>query len=467
MTAAGANTGQAPAGSAGKLPTRTIVGFAVGSLGTGIYSSVPSVLLLFYMTQILGISPGLAGLAVFLPKIWDVITDPAMGFISDHTRSRLGRRRPYLLVGAILMSVTFVFLFSAPDLGSEWNSFLYVVIVFALSATAYTIYAVPYIAMPSEMSSDHKERTVIMSFRMAFAMGGILLGLTLAPYLVSWFGGGREGYAAMSYTVGLICAASMIVAFVATRNAPRVDRAEGTKINVWAHFEDVLKSRSFRILVAIYILQLTAMGTFSGAVPYYIFYVVGGDTAMIGTFFLILLGSAIVTMPFWTFLAHRAGKRVAFTISAVVFGVGTATLFQMTNAGLDVPLISVLVLIGFGLSGIQMLPFSMLTDVIRHAALTGGGAREGTFTGLWTSSEKLGLAVGPLIVGWGLQVAGFSETEGVPSESVLFSVRMLVGALPGIAIVLSAAMVFLYPLREKDLAALEDANLNVSPSVGK
>lgn len=438
------------------LRVSTIAGYGVGSLGTGIYSSVPSVLLLFYMTQTLGIAPGLAGLAVFLPKIWDVVTDPVMGFISDHTKSPWGRRRPYLLAGAILMSVTFVFLFSAPELAEPFHSFLYVLIIFTLSATAYTIYAVPYIAMPAEMSSSHKERTVVMSVRMAFAMGGILLGSTLAPYLVSWFGGGRGGYTGMSFVVGLICAASMLAAFLATRQAPRSDRAEGKKMQFWAHFGDVFKSMPFRILVAIYILQLTAMGVFSAAVPYYVSYIISGDTAMIGTFFGVLLGTAILTMPVWTLAANLFGKRAAFILSAIAYGAGTVALFTVSLDGFSTALIVILAIIGLGLSGIQMVPFSMLTDVIRHSSLTAGAAREGTFTGLWTASEKLGLAIGPLIVGWGLQFVGFSG-EAAPSDAALDGIRILTGAMPGVAILLSAAMVFFYPLREKALEALEAA----------
>ncbi len=148
------------------IKLQSIVGYSVGSLGTGIYNSVPAVLLLYFMTDTLGIGAGLASLAIFLPKIWDVVTDPFMGWLSDNTRSKRGRRRPYLLVGAILMSVTFVFLFTVPDYETPFERFLYVLIVFTASATAYTVFAVPYITIPAEISDNHHERTKIMSWRM-------------------------------------------------------------------------------------------------------------------------------------------------------------------------------------------------------------------------------------------------------------------------------------------------------------
>jgi Na+/melibiose symporter-like transporter len=175
-----------------------VLGFAIGSLGTGIYSITPSVLLLYFMTDTLGVSPSLAALAVALPKFWDVLTDPVMGVISDNTRTRWGRRRPYLLAGAISMSLSFVFLFSVPEFSTPTGSFAYVLVVYVVSATAYTIFAVPYISMPAEMSADPHERTVIMSYRMFFAMCGLLLGSVAAPLLVEWYGGGRQGYASMS-----------------------------------------------------------------------------------------------------------------------------------------------------------------------------------------------------------------------------------------------------------------------------
>ena len=149
-----------------RLSRRVLLGYGIGSLGTGIYSSTPGVLLLFFMTDTLGIPASLAALGVSLPKLWDMLADPVVGGLSDRTRSRWGRRRPWLLGGSLLMLVSYIFLFTVPHFESMYASFLYVTGMFALSATAYAIFAVPYTAMAAEMSDSSQERVRIMAYRM-------------------------------------------------------------------------------------------------------------------------------------------------------------------------------------------------------------------------------------------------------------------------------------------------------------
>ena len=132
------------------VPRSIVITYSIGSLGTGMFLAVPSVLLLFYLTEVVAVAPLLAGLAVFLPRIWDVVTDPAMGWISDRTRSRLGRRRPWLLACAILTGISLVLLFNAPTWAQGTAGFFYVLLIYVISATAYTLFAVPYLSMPAE-----------------------------------------------------------------------------------------------------------------------------------------------------------------------------------------------------------------------------------------------------------------------------------------------------------------------------
>lgn len=442
-----------------KVSLGVILGFSVGSLGTGIYSSVPSVLLLFYMTDTLSIAPSLAAMAFFLPKIWDVITDPVMGVISDHTKSKMGRRRPYLLLGSILMSLTFVGLFNVPTFEASSSSFLYILIVFILSATSYTVFAVPYIAMPAEMSEDHHERTVIMSYRMGFAMAGILIGSAFAPYIVEWAGGGRQGYASMSVIIGLVCAASMLLSFFATRSAPQTVASGSASTSIRSYLSALISNKPFCLLMLIYVLQLAAMGIFTAAIPYFVTYILNMSVSFVGTLFFIMLGSAILTMVMWTFGSKFLGKKNAFALAAVIFAAG---IFSLTRVDADYPkhiLFLQFALIGVGLAGIQMLPFSMLTDAIRIDRLTTGAAREGVFTGFWTASEKLGLALGPLFVGLILSIGGFEASSGdsisSQSDSALFSVRFLAAMLPSVVILISALLITRYPLTEETIVAFE------------
>lgn len=419
-----------------------MVAFSIGSLGTGIYLTVPGVLLLFYMTEILGVSPGLAGLAVFIPRVWDMLTDPAMGWISDRTRSPLGRRRPYLLAGAVFTSISFVFLFSAPELATERQSFIYVLAVYIASATAYTVYAVPYIAMPSEMSDDPDERSSIMAYRMTFAMVGVLAGSAAAPALVEAFGGGRAGFAGMSYVLGGACALAMLFAFFGTRRAPVVASSSHEAAERPGAFS-AFKSAPFRMLALAYILQLGGLGAFTGAASYYVVYIAERGEGDLSYVFLALLAGTICSMFAWSVVGRLIGKARAYVLAAVFTLAGLSGLLVP-----DAPEDWVLVLIctgavGVGFGGLQLLPFAMLTDIIQVERDAGRDAAGG-FTGVWTAVEKGGLAMGPLIVGVFLSAGGFVSGAEAQSGTAVFWVRLAFAAAPALLVVASLPALLRY-----------------------
>ncbi|HSP78138.1 MAG TPA: glycoside-pentoside-hexuronide (GPH):cation symporter [Myxococcaceae bacterium] len=435
-------------GSRSHLGRRVLLGFGLGSLGTGIYSSVPSVLLLYFMTDMLGIEPGLAGLGMFLPKMWDVITDPLMGVVSDRTRSRWGRRRPYLLVGALAMGVTFVFLFSVPELDTASQRFLYVTVIYTLSATAYTLYAVPYIAMPAEMSEDPHERTVSMSYRMGFALAGILIGSAVAPLAAGWFGGGREGYARMSLAVGGFCVVTMLAAFFGTSRVPmrqHVDLGLGLREQVLL----VMRNRPFLVLLGNYLLLLTGTGVLTAVVPYFVVHVLGEPAEKVGMVFLSLMLTAIVSMPLWSWLSRSLGKKGALAGAVVVLSAGCLTLLGTGPGYPAVALYLQLALMGVGFAGAQLLPFSMLTDTIQLDTQHSGMNREGLFTGMWTAGEKTGLALGPLLTGALLSWSGFVESSGaalVQTESARLGIKLTFAVLPPLLLLSSLLVLRAYRL---------------------
>jgi Na+/melibiose symporter-like transporter len=420
-------------------PTRTVtLLFGVGSLGTGIYLTVPSILLLYFLTDVHGISPFLAGLAVFVPRAYDILVDPVMGWISDRTRSRLGRRRPYLLAGALGMAVTFVFLFNVPQFASTQAVFWYVLVVYALSATAYSVFAVPYLAMPSEMSRDPHVRTGIMATRMGFAMTGILIGAALAPWLVASAGGGREGFAHMSWIVGLISAVAMLAAFFGTRNAPVIADAPSTD-PIIVTLNQLRRDRSFARLGLAYVTQLTGMGCFNAAAPYFVVHVMQRGEGDIGFLFACLLGGSITSMPGWSLLSRKSGKRAAYAFAVLVTAIGTAGIWMADEPASWWIAVASAVVMGIGFGGAQLLPFSLLSDVINESNAGSAGA----YTGAWTAIEKIGLAVGPLIVGAMLSLAGLVKTAEATLQpaDVLLGIRACMAAIPALLVIASLPLI--------------------------
>ncbi len=449
----------------GRVPTTVMAGFGVGSLGTGIFSSVPSVLLLYFMTDTLGIAAGLAAWAMFIPKFWDVITDPLMGVISDRTHTRWGRRRPYMFVGAILMSVTFVFLFNVPEFETTRSTFLYVTVVFALSATAFTIFAVPYIAMPAEMSTDSHERTKIMTWRMVFMTLGILLGSGGAPLIVAQAGGGREGYATMSWVVGLFCASAMLLTVFGTRRARFTTRTDHP-FSLREQFGAAAANTPFVALLIALILQLTAVGIITAAAPFYAEHILqaGDQTELYVTLLLVsFIGAAIVSMPMWAHLCGRFGKLRAYYVAILGF-----TAFCLTTSvagrGYPLPLVCVQVgLIGICYGGTQVIPYSMLTDTLQLDAQRSGHRREGIFTGVWTAGDKLGVAMGGFVMATLLGVVGYLESAGEAvsqPESAVFGIRMAFSVVPAATMFASMVALRFYRVDESELIA----SSNVSPN---
>jgi GPH family glycoside/pentoside/hexuronide:cation symporter len=179
-----------------RLPLGLCLGFGVGTNGSSTLMGVTGIYLLFYMTTILGIPPAVAGALIFVSKTYDLVTDPLMGYISDRTETRMGRRRPYMAAGAIVSGLSLYFLFSVPTIESRSLLLAYYMLLLVIYASGYTLFTVPYLSMPAEMTNDYHERTRLMSFRTLFGSTGLLIGTAVAPILVSIGSVASDGVAA-------------------------------------------------------------------------------------------------------------------------------------------------------------------------------------------------------------------------------------------------------------------------------
>ena len=376
-----------PSQSVNALPRSTHIAYGLGAVGTGAYGTVPGLLLLFFMTDTLGVPASLAGLAVFLPKIWDVVTDPLMGVISDRTDSRWGRRRPYLLVGALTLGVSLSFLFSVPRFETSMGSFWYVLFAFLLCSTTFTVFSVPYIAMPAEMTADYHERTTTMSYRMVFMSVGILVAGGLAPLIRDLAGGGRRGYAVMSVALGAICCAFMLMAFFGTKNAPFAS-AVPSSLKLREQLGLALKNRSFVSLVLTFFTQMTALGCLIATLPFFVDHVLGESGAVFTIGFVVLTLASIAAMPPLVSLSRRVGKRRGYGASLLLFAAMNLSLLlagRLEGLAVFYLLIGVM---GVGMAGTQLFPFAMLPDTIDQDTDRSGERREGIFSGMWIASEK-------------------------------------------------------------------------------
>jgi Na+/melibiose symporter-like transporter len=423
-----------------RLRRGTHVGYALGSIGTAAFGTVPGLLLLYYLTDVLGVAAGVAGLVVFLPKAWDVVLNPWIGNRSDRTESRWGPRRPWMLAGGLALPPLFVLVFAGPSTPPA-PAAAWVAGAFLLAATAYGCFQVPYVAQPAEITDDPGERATLMSWRVAALALGILLAGAGAPAVVDVFGGGRGGYLAMAVFVALLLAGGMLGAVAGTRNAPTLTRvrSEGGPV---AGLREAWRSRPFRVLLSGFVIQALGIGVMLAGVPYYSEQVLGDPAA--GTLlFVALVAPAIAVMPLWLRFSRRRGKRSGLLASSVLFA-AAAGLLMGVGKGQTTAAIPLVVVVGIGYAGMQMFPLAMLPDVIAADEATSGARRAGVFTGVWTAAETLGLAVGPGLLGGLLAVAGYVSSTGddvAQSGTAVMAVRVGFTVLPAL-LVLAAVPVF-------------------------
>jgi Na+/melibiose symporter-like transporter len=423
-----------------RLSRGTHVGYALGSIGTAAFGTVPGLLLLYFLTDVLGVAAGIAGLVVFAPKAWDVVLNPWIGSRSDRTESRWGPRRPWMLAGGLTLPPLFVLVFAGPSsppaLAAVW-----VAGAFLLAATAYGCFQVPYVAQPAEITDDPGERATLMSWRVAALALGILLAGAGAPAVVDAFGGGRGGYLAMAVFVALLLAGGMLGAVAGTRHAPTLSRAH-SEGGLVATLREAWRSRPFRVLLTGFVVQALGIGVMLAGVPYYSEQVLGDPAA--GTLlFVALVAPAILVMPLWLRFSRRRGKRSGLLAASLLFA-GAAALLMVVQHGQTAVALPLVVVVGIGYAGMQMFPLAMLPDVIAADEATSGARRAGVFTGVWTAAETLGLAVGPGLLGGLLAVAGYVSSTGddvAQSGTAVMAVRIGFTVLPAL-LVLAAVPVF-------------------------
>ncbi|MFV3126930.1 MFS transporter [Niveispirillum sp. KHB5.9] len=393
-----------------------IAAYAAGSLGTGVLSTVPAVLLLYYCTQTLGLAPGLIGLALLLAKGWAIVWDPLVGLWADRT----GRRRTFLLVGAVGASACFAALFQAPMAGAfVWVAGFY------LALTCFNgLFAVPYVGMPALMEADAGRRSRLVAARMVFSLSGVLAGAALAPTLVAWFGGDRPGYGAMALAMGGFCLLAMLLPLlglggIAASGGGGAASLAGSLLQAWA-------SRRFRALAIAYLLQMAAASGSTAALPYLAARLSGQGEAAIGVAMGVMLGSTVLATPIWAVVGRRVGEGRAALAGAGLYALLLVLLGLAGLLGLGWGLmLGLLSLCGVAFAALQVLPFTLLAGLTRAE----GGSAVGVFTGVWTAVEKLGLAAGPMLLGLTLQMAGEAQVTGAGLFMLLVPPVLLAGSM--------------------------------------
>lgn len=420
------------------VPSSVRRGYALGSVATGTFGTVPGLLLLPYLTDSLGVTAAVAGIIVVVPKLWDVVLDPVAGRMSDRSRHPAGRRRPFMLRGGLLLALFFALMFAgpvSPVAGAAW-----VVVTFLLCATAYGFFQVPYVAMPAEMTDGYAERTRLLTWRVVVLALAILLSGATAPLVVNAFGGGPspEGYRLMGVYVAVIIAAGVLGAWWGTRDAPTIEVGPATG-SLREQMRLVAAEPDFRALLLTFVIQALGIGAMLAGVAYVANQLF--DSPAAATFlFAAFVGPALLVTPVWERAFARRGKKAGYVVSTLFLVVGALALFAARDA-LAVLVYPAAALVGIGYAGAQVFPMAMLPDAAARDAERSGENRIGVFTGVWTAGETLGLALGPglfaLILAVGGYVSSGPDADVTQPDSALTAIAVGFSIVPAVLIALS------------------------------
>ncbi len=436
-----------------KLPLGIKLSYGIGDISNNIFIVTTGMYLLFFLTNVVGVNPALAGTMLLIPKLLDVVLDPIMGAISDVTRSPFGRRRVYLLYGAVPFGISFFVMFLTPGFQTEFANALQVSLLFALGCTIFAMVNVPYASMVPEMSDDYNERISITSFRMSFASIGALLAGGLTMVLVDAGGGGAAGFRSMGAIFGVAIVISCLVCFFGTRKAislPPQKEMPPIKDQV----RIAAKNYPFVMLMSSYFLQALAIGVMMAGFIYYVKYAMALPETAMNVAFPIFMITGVIFIPIWLAVGKRLGKIKSYYIGLAIFTVMMAALF-FVNASQLWLFYALVFFAGIGFSSFQLFPFSMLPDTVEYDQMQSGLRREGVFSGMWSAGQKIAYSVGPPIVGFALAISGF-VLEGAQPESVNVGVRVIFCLFPAAVILLSFLPFSKYKLTEEEFEKVKE-----------
>lgn len=446
-----------PAAPAGSLSIARKVLYGAGELPVGGRLAALGMVLFPFYTDVALLPPALVGAALALGRVWDGLNDPLTGWLSDRTRTRFGRRRPYLGAMIVPLAVCFAALWTPPA-GSTNEVFFYLVGALFLFDVFFGFYATPYLALGAELSADYAERARVVAVRAVYHNVGLLLGGGGFLALAAALGGGRTGYATAGGVLAGIMLLGGVVAFLGTREpaVPAVEQPASLRA-LFADLRATLRLRSFRIILVGTALAICG-ASINQAFALYVFRDAYGASSTAGLLVAVYLLAATVSFPFWGIAAARIGKNASFA-ACLAWSVISLSLSPVLTA--NWPLAATLgfiVLAGLGVGG-YVLPLAIVADVFDEDELESGRRREGAFFGVWTLVMKLAAAVGIALAGLLLPYLGYVPGLDQQSPETIFLLKLAWGPLPALFFVATLLVVRKFPLsreRHREIrAALE------------
>ena len=426
----------------GRLSTGVKIGYGAGDLAVNLALNVTAMYMLYYYTDVFAITAAAAGFILLFARMGLGFLDPFIGHLSDRVNTRWGKKRPFLLFGAIPLGICSSLLFFSPDFGHT-AKLVWAAATFTFFFICVSLVNIPYTALAPALTRDIHERSSLAGYKVVFAVAGTLFAAGATKPLVHLFPTEIAGFRFVGWFYGIIMVLAMLIPFFTVQENRAV--MAGIPYSTGFGFRNVLGNRPFIIMAVSTTLFQTAMNTLAAMVAFYFKYNLQAEN-LIPLAFVVLLVSATGMVPFYVRLSRRRGKKYTYLLGMTIFA---ATLVLLFFIGTLSPRATVVAMIpaGIGLSTVFLSPWAILPDVVEYHHWQTGERREGAIYGLFFLCLKFSAALAGFICGMGLDISGFLPNVA-QAPAALMGLRLLMTLVPAGFIIVGIFTFTRFPINE-------------------
>jgi GPH family glycoside/pentoside/hexuronide:cation symporter len=427
-----------------KLSRLTKIIYGSGDLGFSLTGTIIGAYFLFFLIDVVGIKPAVAGIAILIGKTWDYINDPLIGHLSDRTRTRWGRRRPFLLFGALPFGLAFILMWYRPPFESQIALAAYYAFVYVLYDAAATFVYMPYFSLTPELTDDYDERTSLTSYRMFYSILGGLIAFTVPLMIVGTFNPENASRVLLMGTIfGLGSAMPLILVFFFTRE--RKDFTVLEKPKLVESLKAAFKNRPFVFGAVIYLLTWICMDILQTVLLFFIKHVLRLES-MSDLIMALIFVTAMFALPLWEYISRRYNKRLAYAFGIAFWAVVQILLITVSPSVPVAVIYFLCIMAGIGISAAHVLPWAILPDAVEWDEYQTGERHEGMFYSLVTLMGKVASSVAIPLTALMLDLTHYVPNAVQQPDSAILGIRLLVGPIPAVFLTIGIIFALKYPL---------------------
>ncbi|WP_088241150.1 MFS transporter [Calothrix rhizosoleniae] len=437
------------------LNLKTKLSYGIGELAGAIPNNILVFFLLFFLTNVAGLNSTFAGSVLLVGKAWDAINDPLIGWLSDKTRSPLGRRYPWMLYGAVPLGVCFCLQWFVPPTENQWLLFVYYSAIAILYYAAVSAVLVPFSTLGAELTQGYNERTKLISFKSAFGIGGSIFALVLAQVIFGFFQP-PTSYLLLGGISGILSILAVFVCFLGTNQRYKFIQQQRHQIErppaepILQQIKIALSNRAFLYVIGIYLCSWLGVQVTAAILPYFVINWMQLPDKHFTQMALAVQGTALIMMFFWGAIGQRIDKKAIYCAGIPLTIVAQGGLF-FVQPGQIIWMYVLAIMAGVGIATAYLVPWSMLPDVVDLDELNTGQRREGIFYGFVVQLQKFGVAGALFLVGRILDWSGFIpsvafQPSPIQPDSALWAIRWIIGPIPTLVLIVGLILAYFYPI---------------------